>query len=306
MIAPLINRLEGIFPPIPTPFSAQGDLALDALTENLARWNEFPLAGYVVCGSNGEAPYLTPEERVTLWKESRAAAPVEKLIIAGTGCEATGATIELSRRAADAGADAVLVLTPHYFGGQMTAHVLRQHFEAVADACPVPVIIYDAPKFTHLEMGAATIATLAEHPNIIGIKDTSGNVTKMGETVHLTRPHGNFAVMAGSAGFFFPGLCVGAVGGILALANIAPDACLAIQTHFRAGRPEEAAEVQRRMIALNTAITATYGIPGLKAAMDRLGYYGGPVRRPLHALDAEDEGRIAEFLAAAGLPFRQR
>ena len=294
-------QLRGVLPPIPTPYGAEGELALDALAENLARWNPLPLAGYVVCGSNGEAVYLTTDERVALWKTARATAPNEKLIIAGTGCESTLATIELSRRAADAGADAALVITPHYFGTQMTPQVLRRHFEAVADGSPIPVILYDVPKFTHVEMNPTTIAALAEHPNIVGIKDTGGIIGKLGEIVRLTASIEQFAVLAGSAGFFLAGLSVGAVGGILALANIAPEACLEILRLYRANQIDAAAELQRRMIALNTAVTATFGVPGLKAAMDMLGYYGGSVRSPLLDVGADERRILQGLLIDAGL-----
>jgi 4-hydroxy-2-oxoglutarate aldolase len=271
--------LSGVFPPVPTPFDAGGGIDLRSMVENLERWNQYDLAGYVVLGSNGEAVYLTDEERVRVWQAARPAIPADKLMVAGTGCESTRQTIALTRQAAEAGADAVLVVTPHYYDAKMTADSLIQHYEAVADASPIPVAIYSVPKFTHVDVDAATVARLSQHPNVIGIKDTGGNVTKLADFVRLAQP--GFQVLAGSAGFFFAGLALGAVGGVLALANIAPQQSIDIYRLFKTGRWNEAAELQRQMLPVNAAVTSRFGIAGLKAALDMLGYYGGPVRSPL-------------------------
>ena len=275
--------LDGVFPPIPTPFDEQGDLALGALTENLARWNERDLSGYVVLGSNGEGVYLTTEEKVRVWETARRGVPDEKLIIAGTGSESTRQTIALSRLAAEAGADAVLVLTPHYYGGQMSTAVLRRHFETVAERVPVPVLIYNMKRLTHIDMAAETIVQIARHPNVVGLKDSSGNVGKLAEIVG--EAEGHLQVLAGSASFFFPALAVGAAGGVMALANIAPQTLIDLYHHHRRGEWREGAVLQQRLVPVNTAVTAGFGVPGLKAAMDMLGYYGGPVRSPLRPLD---------------------
>jgi 4-hydroxy-2-oxoglutarate aldolase len=281
--------LRGVFPPIPTPFDKQGNVALQAVVENLERWNQHDLAGYVVLGSNGEAVYLSEDEKQSVWEAARGAIPSNKLLIAGTGCESTRQTIALTRMAAKAGADAALVVTPHYYNTQMTPDSLVHHYQAVADDSPIPILIYSVPKFTNVSMDAATVGRAAQHPNIAGEKDTSGNVTLLADTVRLTGP--GFQVLAGSAGFLLAGLAVGAVGGILALANIAPEHSINIYRQFRAGQWEEAADLQRRMIPVNNAVTARYGIAGLKVALDMLGYYGGPVRSPL--LDLADDKRDA-------------
>ncbi len=160
----------------------------------------------------------------------------------------------------------------------MTPDALVRHYHQVADASPIPIILYNVPKATHLDMDATTIARGAQHPNVLGVKESSGNVVKLADIVRQCRP--DFQVLAGTAGFFFPALAVGAVGGVLALANIAPQHCIDIHHLFRAGRWAEAAELQRRMIPVNAAVTARYDIAGLKAALDMLGYYGGPVRSP--------------------------
>ena len=292
-------RLDGIYPPIPTPFDDQGRFAPGALADNLAHWNQFDLRGYVVLGTNGEYVFLTEEEKLQVLKAARAAIPSDKLMIAGTGCEATGITIELTKRAADLGADAALVITPSYYTGHMTPEVLIHHFHAVADASPIPILIYNMPACTGIDLSAATVAAIAEHPNIIGIKESGGNVVKMGDIRRLAGP--DFQVLVGSASFLLPGLSVGAVGGILALANIAPAQCLAIRQHFLDGEWEQARELQVRMIPVNTAVTRGWGVPALKAAMDMLGLYGGPVRSPLLPLSDDLKDRLRAILVESGV-----
>ena len=291
--------LRGVFPPIPTPFDAQGEVALGALVENLERWNQYDLAGYVVLGSNGEAVYLTEEEKLRVLETARPAIPAGKLMIAGTGCESTRGTIAFTRQAALAGADAALVVTPHYFGSKMTPDSLVRHYQAVAGASPIPVVLYNVPKFTHVDMDAAAIARAARHPNVVGIKDSGGNLAKLADVVRLAGP--DFQVLAGSAGFFFAGLALGAVGGVLALANVAPQQCIDIYRLFKAGQWEEAAELQRRMVPVNAAVTARFGVAGLKAALDMLGYYGGPVRSPLLDLTESERQVLQGILAEGGL-----
>ncbi len=287
--------LRGVFPPIPTPFDGAGEVFYPALVGNLERWNRYDLAGYVVLGSNGEVVYLSEREKLRILDTARPAIPADKLMIAGTGCESTRETIDLTRQAAQAGADAALVITPHYFGGKMTPEALLQHFQAVAEASPVPVILYNVPKFTHVDMDAPTIARAAQHPNVVGIKDSGGNITKLGDIVRLAPT--DFQVLAGSAGFFFAGLALGAVGGVLALANVAPQQSIDIYQLFQAGRWDEAAALQRRMIPVNAAVTARFGVAGLKAALDMLGYYGGPVRSPLLELGEGERQTLGGILA---------
>jgi 4-hydroxy-2-oxoglutarate aldolase len=290
---------RGVMPPIPTPFDAQGEVLYPALVENLERWNQYDLTGYVVLGSNGEGPYVTEEEKVRVWQAARRAIPAGKLLVAGTGCESTRATIALTRRAADAGADAALAVTPHYYTSQMTANLLVRHYQAVADASPIPVLIYNVPGFTGVNVDAATLARAAQHPNIVGVKDTSGNITQIADTVRLAPP--GFQVLAGSANFFFAGLAVGAVGGILALANVAPVQALDMYRLFREKEWDQAAQLQRRVLPVNAAVTTRFGIAGLKAALDMLGYYGGPVRSPLLDLSAAERQTVRDILSEGGI-----
>ena len=294
--------LEGVFPPIPTPFDAEGDVAIDPLIENLERWNQFDLSGYVVLGSNGEGGFLGEDEKLCVWQAARGAISADKLMIAGAGNESTRETIKLSCRAAEAGADAVLLVTPHYFDTKMTPDSLFHHYQAVADEVPIPVLLYVVPKFTHVDIDAATVARLADHPNIVGIKDTSGNMAKMADTVRLVGTGArDFQVLAGSASFFLAGLTVGAVGGVLALANVAPQLCIDLYRLFRSGNLDEAAELQRRVIPVNTAITGRFGIAGLKAALDMLGYYGGPVRSPLLPITESERETLRGILVEGGV-----
>lgn len=291
--------LYGVFPPIPTPLGADGEVAYRALVDNLERWNRYDLAGYVVLGSNGEAVYLSDEEKVRILETARTAIPSDKVLIAGTGCESTRQTISLTRKAADAGADVALVVTPHYYGGKMTPDSLVRHFHAVADASPIPVAVYNVPKFTHVDMDATTLARAAEHPNIVGAKDSSGNIAKLGDVVRLVGA--NAQMMAGTASFFFAALALGAVGGVLALANVAPQQAIDIQRLYEAGRWPEAAELQRRMLPVNAAVTAGFGIAGLKTALDMLGYYGGPVRPPLLDLTGDQREMLWAILEEGGV-----
>lgn len=294
-----IPSLSGVFPPIPTPFDAEGNVAYRALIDNLARWNEYDLAGYVVLGSNGEAVYVTQEEKVRIWETARREIPVGKLMIAGTGAESTRQTVALTRKAADAGADVALVVTPHYYAGKMTADSLVEHYQAVADASPIPVMIYNVPKFTQVDMDPSAIVRAAQHPNLIGMKETGGSIVKMGDVVRQAGP--GFQLLAGSAGFFFAGLALGAVGGILALANIAPQKSIEIYRLFQAGEWAAAAELQRRMLPVNAAVTARFGIAGLKDALDMLGYYGGPVRPPLLPLGEGERQVLRAILVEGGI-----
>jgi 4-hydroxy-2-oxoglutarate aldolase len=289
---------EGVYPPIPTSF-VNGEVARDKLAENLARWNQTGLAGYVVLGSNGETVYLNEAERAAVLSTARQATPRDKLLIVGTGAESTRATIERTRTAAEAGADAALVITPCYYKSQMTVEALRRHYFALADASPIPILLYNVPKFTGLDLSAETVLELAQHPNIAGIKDSGGNVAKLGAIIRAAPDH--FEVLAGSGGFFYPALVLGAVGGVLALANVAPNPCCQIYHAVREGQHGQAQELQLQMIPLNAAVTARFGIPGLKAALDLLGYYGGEPRSPLSPPGSDQVEEIRRVLKEAGL-----
>jgi len=291
--------MAGIFPPIPTPFDAAGELDLKALAANFEKWNRYPLAGYVVLGTNGEFPYLSEKEKLTLLEAARKHIPQGKLFMAGTGCESAHNTIALTKKAAELGADVAILITPSYYKSRMDAAGLSHYYLTVAEASPIPVSIYNMPANTGIDMPADLIVKLSQHPNIAGIKDSGGNLAKLGEVVHYARP--GFQVLAGSAGFLYPALCLGAVGGVLALANVAPQQCCDIVTLFNEGKHAQARDLQLRMIVPNTAVTSRFGVPGLKAAMDMLGYYGGPPRSPLLPLKDADKEILRGILVEAGI-----
>jgi len=281
--------LAGIFPPVTTPFQPNGDLALDQVRATLERMNTLPLAGYVLGGSNGEFTSLTIEERLAVTTLARDITADGRLLIGGSGMESTRGTVALTRQMAAIGVDAVMVVTPGYFKARMSGAALEAHYRAVADASPVPVLLYNVPANTGVELPQESVARLSEHPNIIGLKDSGGDITRIGWMVGATRP--GFQILAGSAGFLLPALAVGAVGSVSALANIAATELAEIVRLFHAGDLAAARALQQRMIAINAAVTRQYGVAGLKAAQEMLGWYGGPPRAPL--LPASDEERAA-------------
>ena len=292
-------NLAGIFPPISTPFTEQGEIAFDHLSANLSRWNEMPLDGYVVGGSNGEFVSQSFEERVAVVKAVREEMSSNHLLIAGAGMHSTLETVDLAQAMAAVGADAVLIVTPSYYKSKMDLRALRGHYYAVADASGVPVILYNVPANTGVDMPAGTILELAQHANILGIKDSSGDLAKMGSVVDAA-PDG-FQVLAGSGSFFLPALTIGAVGIIAALVNIAAADLARIQSLFRDGKLSEARILQQRLIEPNSAVTSHFGVAGLKAALDLLGFYGGPVRSPLQPLMTDEREELRNILVRAGL-----
>ncbi|NWV12207.1 HOGA1 protein, partial [Ptilonorhynchus violaceus] len=275
--------LGGIFPPLATPFSATQEVDYAQLEGNLRRYASIPFRGLVVLGSNGEYPYLAPHERVEVVRCVRQALPRDRLLLAGSGCESTQATIELTVSMAEAGADMALVVTPCYYRGAMTSAALVHHYTEVGDASPIPVVLYSVPANTGLDLPMEAVVTLAQHPNIIGIKDSGGDITRMGLMVHKTRQE-DFQVLAGSAGFLLASYAVGVSGGICALANILGAPLCQLDHLCREGQWQEARDLQHRLIEPNTAVTRRFGIPGLKKAMEWFGYYGGPCRAPLAPL----------------------
>ncbi|CAB1055858.1 4-hydroxy-tetrahydrodipicolinate synthase (EC [Olavius sp. associated proteobacterium Delta 1] len=291
-------NLHGIFPPIPTPF-INANVAYDKLASNIEKWSKTGLRGLVVMGSNGEYVYLSTDEKRMLVEKSVELTPDHMLVIAGTGCESTQETIELTRDCADRGAHAALVVTPHYYGGRMNEAALVAYFIAVADNSPIPILLYNVPKFTHVNMTFRLVAQLSSHPNIVGIKDSTGNVIQLGEFANNV--DAEFNLLVGTAGALFGGLTLGCAGGVLALANVAPDNCVKIYEYARQGNYEAARQLQLKMIPVNQAVTATYGVPGLKAAMDMLGYFGGDPRPPLLPSSEKEKSEIREILINADL-----
>src|SRR3954462_7833033 len=275
-------NLAGVFSPIPTPFDERDRVDTMRLKAALGKWVKKPLDGFVVLGSNGEAALMDDFECDQAIVAARDAVPHDKVFIVGTGRESTGAAIKASRRAAEHGADAVLVRTPGFFKSQMTNDAFVRHYTAVADASPVPVLLYNFTAVTGVNLLPATVARLATHPNIIGMKESGGDIAQVADLVSVTPK--DFMVLAGSAPTFYAALCVGAVGGILALGCAAPDACVQLFELTRAGRHEEAIALQRRLVPLARLLGGVHGVPGLKAALNLLGYDVGVPRPPLSPL----------------------
>lgn len=270
--------LRGVIPPLATPFQPDGSLDEAAFEANLESLVVHDLAGFLVLGSNGEAASLEEEEKLCLVRAARRRTSGRFLLV-GTGLEGTRGTIALTRRVADAGADAVLVLTPHFYKGRMTAEALRRHYEAVADASPVTVYAYSVPAFTGLVWPAELAAALAAHPRVAGMKESSGDIALLGHIVGSVPPL--FEVACGNAPVFYPALCVGATGGIVAVANCAPRPVIALYKAFRDGDHARARRIQEAITPLARAVTTGHGVAGLKAAMDLVGLRGGAVRAPL-------------------------
>lgn len=289
--------LKGIYPPLTTPF-VRDVVAYNKLIENLKKYNQKGLSGYVVLGSNGESVFLTKNEKLKLISTVREHIQ-NKTLIAGTGLESIKETIDLTNESAKKGADYALIITPSFYKTAMNHKALLNYYTTVADSISIPLIIYSITKFTNVNIEIETIAKLAEHPNIIGIKNSSENIAEINATIYNT-PN-DFNVLVGTGSVLLYGLISGAVGGILALANIAPDECIKIFDLFSEGKLHEAEEIQSRMHAVNKAITATYGVAGLKASMGLLGYYGGQPRKPLQPLTSSKMKKLKPILLKAKL-----
>lgn len=272
-------NLSGVFAPLPTPFDANGALDTPCLRHAIPEWLRSPLTGFVMLGTNGEAGLLSDEESDRVIAVARDLVPRERVLIAGTARESTAAAVAATQRAAALGVDAVLVRTPCFFKGQMNAAAFERHYTAVADQSPVPVLLYNFTAATGVNLLPETVARLAAHPNIVGIKESGSDIAQISDLVRLT-PDG-FSVLAGSASTFHAALCTGVSGGILALSALLPDACVRLFELSRAGRVEEARHLQQRLLPLARLISTGHGVPGLKAALTLKGIGVGYPRLPL-------------------------
>src|SRR5437773_1460492 len=291
-------NLSGLLLPITTPFQRDEAIDVDGLVSNFAKWNDFGVSGYVVLGSTGERVNLDESEYLEVIETARRALPETLTFIVGAGQQSTRSTIDEIERAARAGAQAVLVITPHYYRPAVTQDALVNHYAAVADAASIPIILYSMPDLTGIKIEPETAARLSEHPNIIGIKDSSNDVAKLRETVRLVRK--DFAVMVGNGTVFSEALQAGARGGILAVGCVLPELCLEIYRAVQAGEIDHASVLQQKLTPLARAVTRTYGIGGLKAALEMAGYVGGSVRAPLRRPDEEACKEIEDLFRVAG------
>lgn len=292
-------QLNGIMPPLTTPFDAAGNLDLPALAENVARYNETGLAGYVALGSNGEAVHLSSSERLQVLETIKGAATPTHTIVAGVNEFSTRAAIAATRQASDAGADVALVVTPYFYKSVMTSEVLKRFFLEVADASPIPIFIYNVPQNTGVVIDSATIAALAMHENIAGLKDSAGNMGALSETLRLVPA--DFNLFVGNGGILYPALSMGAKGAVLAIACVAPRACVDLYEAVKAGNHEKACQLQNRLAPISHLVTAGLGVVGLKAAMKLAGFSGGEPRAPLTGANPANLEKVKSVLRESGL-----
>ena len=291
--------LRGILGPVVTTFDAAGNLDEAAFAANVRAHLAAGLRGILVAGSTGEAALLDEDERARLIQVARAEIPAGAVLLAGTGAESTRAVIARNLVAAERGADAVLVVAPHYYGAAMTNEALLEHYTRVADESPVPVMLYTIPKYMHFAVPAEVVATLAEHQNIVGMKDSSGDVALLSQ--YLASQSASFRVLTGSAQLLSEALRMGAGGAIVAAALFAPALALDVLHAVLDGDAARTTAAQARFAPLGARIVGAMGVPGVKAALDAVGLQGGPPRPPLRPLDGQMTGELRELLAAADL-----
>jgi len=288
------ENLRGLLLPTPTPFGRSGEIDFPALKANIDKWSSAGVSGFVLLGSTGERVHLDDREYLQTIETARAAVPTDLAFIAGAGQQSVIGTISEVKRAARAGAEAVLVITPYFYRSAITQETLVSFYTAVADEAPVPVLLYSMPPLTGIKIEPDTVARLSEHANIIGAKDSSNDVESFRRTVNLCPA--DFAVLTGNGTVLLDALRAGATGAILAVGCVVPEVCAEIIRTFNAGEDEHAAALQSKLTPLAAAVTTRFGIGGLKAALDLAGYQGGAVRAPLRAPDESARAEIATLL----------
>jgi 4-hydroxy-2-oxoglutarate aldolase len=295
-----MKKVHGIFAPIATAFDASGEVDYSVFAENTVSFGATKLSGLVVLGSNGEFTLLSHEEKVKLVETARNHLPADKMVIAGTGCESFRETLQLTKESAAVGADVALVVTPNYYKKDMNEAALGKFYTMLADASPIPVMIYNMPGNSGVNVPSSLTLKLAAHPNITGIKDSGGNIVQISEV--LAKAPEGFSVFAGSGSYLLATLLLGGVGGTLAVANVVPNYCAEIQENFGKGDLEKARKMQLALLPLNAAVTSRFGIGGMKAAMDMVGFKGGLPRLPILPAGEETRKEIARILKELGIP----
>lgn len=293
-----MKSLKGIFSALVTPFNRDGQVDFTGLWDNISACNVSKMTGYLILGSTGEVVHLDEPEKIAVLELTRRAIPADRTMIVGTGLHSTKATIEFTQLAAEKGADYALVVTPHYFKASMTMPVLTNYYRDVADASPIPVLLYNVPQFTGITMSPELIALLSKHPNIVGIKDSSGDVRALSQVLSMVKP--DFQVLTGSAPVLYPAICLGAQGAILAVANFAAELCVKIYQLSLNGERLAARDCQMQLLALSESIASRYGVGGIKFAMQALGLTGGTVRAPLVMPDTAAQKAIQHILENNG------
>ncbi|NMA48180.1 MAG: dihydrodipicolinate synthase family protein [Tissierellia bacterium] len=291
-------KIKGVIPPMITPFKENGDVDYDKHIQNLKAWNEYDLAGYLVLGSNSETVYLTDEEKLRLIELTVKNNKYGKLIMVGTGMESTRATIELTNKAAKLGADCALLITPFYYAEKMNDEALIEYYKEVADNVDIPVLIYNVTKYTHINISPKAVGVLAKHPNIIGMKDSSGSVPQLVQFKKAIQGQ-EFNLLVGTASAWYPALTLGIEASIMALVNCCPGECVDVQKEYESGNDDKARELYERVFPVNSAVTGKFGIAGLKYACDVLGFQGGFVRKPMLQITEEETASLKEILSKA-------
>jgi 4-hydroxy-2-oxoglutarate aldolase len=291
-------NLSGVFPALTTPFSADGSVSVEDIKHNITKYNSTGLAGFVAIGSTGESVLLSRKEVDTILVAVKESAAPGMRLIAGTGAESTAETIDRTKRAAELGYHIALVKTPYYYKPMYKPETFIAHYRRVADVSPIPVLLYSVPQFTGVALEALEVGVLAQHPNIVGIKESSGNVQRAAEM--LAAAPSSFQLLVGSASMMFPSMVLGAVGSILALASALPELCVALFEAARKGDMETARTLQATILPASKLIVSQNGIPAVKYAMDQAGYRGGIPRQPLLPLHEEQRLAIRELMAKVG------
>jgi 4-hydroxy-2-oxoglutarate aldolase len=274
-----MKKIHGVIPPMVTPFKKNGDLDGAAFVSNIEKWNKARLAGYLVIGSNSETVYLSEKEKLDLVKLTVEHAKKDRIIIAGSGLESARETIKLTNKCAKLGAHAALILTPFYYGSSMDSKAMIRFFTEVADKCDIPILLYNVTKFTHVNIGADAVAELSRHKNIVGMKDSNGDVPQLATFLRMADP--KFQIMTGTYGAWYPAMTMGITATISAMANCCPNEIAETQELFDAGKHKDAFALYQRMFPVNAAVTGGFGIAGLKYVCDYLKFSGGYVRNPL-------------------------
>ena len=283
-----MKKIHGVIPPMVTPFKAKGELDTAAFVSNIEKWNKDRIAAYLVIGSNSETSYLNEKEKLELVKLTVEHAKKDRLIMVGSGVESARETIKLTNKCAKLGAHCALVLTPFYYGPAMDSKAMIRFFTEVADNSDIPILIYNVTKFTHVNIGADAVAELSRHKNIVGMKDSNGDVPQLATFIRVADP--DYQIMPGTFSAWYPALTMGLTASISAMANCCPNEIAETQDLYNAGKLKESFSLYQRMFPVNAAVTGAYGIPGLKYICDYLGYSGGHVRNPLaDCTDAQKE-----------------
>ncbi len=290
------KMLSGVFSPNCTPFT-NDKVDYTGLEKNIEKLNRSGLKGYFVLGTNGEYKTLTESEKFKVLETYIKYSSDDKVIMAGTGCESTYESIIMTKKASDMGVKLVSLLMPNFFAAKIDEDVMVSHIIEVADNSPVPVLLYNNPSVAAgITIPAAVISRVKDHPMVAGIKDSSKD--SWPELVKFDSD--DFSVLAGSAGYFFDLLEAGGTGGVLSLANVFPDKCAELYSLYTGGKTEEALKLKEEIVSLNKKVSGSYGVAGVKHAMELAGFSGGNPRRPLKYLTEDQKLFIEKDLRESG------